>query len=73
MDLSNLQRGWKKAKKHWEVGIELSINDNPKSPQIHTLPQFVSMPGKNYMDFTDLIHIIYWPAKIAQKEANTFK
>ena len=48
MDLSNLQRGWKKAKKHWEVGIELSINDNPKSPQIHTLPQFVSMPGKNY-------------------------
>ena len=28
----------KKLKKYWKVGIELSINDNTKSPQIHTLP-----------------------------------
>ena len=33
----------KKLKKYWEVGIELSINDNAKSRQIYTLAQFLSM------------------------------
>ena len=36
----------KKLKKYWEVGIELPINDNTKSPHIHTLSQFLSMPEK---------------------------
>ena len=37
----------KSYKKYWKDGIELSINDNTKSPQIYTLPQFLSMSGKN--------------------------
>ena len=36
----------KKLKKYWKVGIELSINDNTKSPEIYTLPQFLSMSEK---------------------------
>ena len=36
----------KKLKLHWKVGIELSINDNSKSHQIYTLPQFLSMSEK---------------------------
>ena len=39
-----MQKSWKM---YWKVGIELSINDNTKSPQIYTLPQFLSMPEKN--------------------------
>ena len=47
-DLSNLQTRWKNAtKKCWKVGIGLSINDNNKTPQIYTLPQFLSMSEKN--------------------------
>ena len=38
----------KKAKKSTgNIGIELFINDNTKSPQLHTLPQFLSMSEKN--------------------------
>ena len=37
----------KKLKMCWKVGIELSINDNTKIPQIYTLPQFLSMSEKN--------------------------
>ena len=37
----------KKAKKILESGIELSINDNAKSQEIYTLPQFLSMSEKN--------------------------
>ena len=33
-NLSNLQTRWKKLKKYWKVGIETSINDNTKIPQI---------------------------------------
>ena len=38
--------------KYWKVGIELSINDNTKSPQIDTLPQFLSM--------SEIKFRIYW-------------
>ena len=72
MDLSNLQRGWKKAKKHWEVGIELSKMTILKALKYTPCLSLWACQEK-IMDFTDLIHIIYWPAKIAQKEANTFK
>ena len=48
------QKGTKKvtwtiyrSKKCWKVGIELSINDNTKIPQIYTLPKFLSMSEKN--------------------------
>ena len=34
-------------KKYQKVGIELSINDNAKSHEIYTLPQFLSM-SENY-------------------------
>ena len=34
-------------KRNWKVGIELSINENTKSAQIYTLPQFLSMSEKN--------------------------
>ena len=37
----------KSYKKYWKDGIELSINDNTKSPQIYTLPQFRNMSEKN--------------------------
>ena len=37
----------KKLKMFWKVGIELSINDNTKIPQIYNLPQFLSMSEKN--------------------------
>ena len=38
----------KKAKKSTgNIGLELFINDNTKSPQLHTLPQFLSMSEKN--------------------------
>ena len=39
---------WRKAKRTSGievVGIELSINDNTKSPQIYTLPQWVVCSG----------------------------
>ena len=59
------QKGTKKvtwtiyrSKKCWKVGIELSINDNTKIPQIYTLPQFLSMSEK-IVEFTDSTHIIY--------------
>ena len=48
----------------WKVEIELSINDNTKSPQIYILPQFLSMSEK-FVEFTDSTHLIYWPTKIA--------
>ena len=38
----------KHLKRYWKDGIEFSINDNTKSPQIYTLPQFLSMSEKNY-------------------------
>ena len=44
-------------KKYWKVGIELSENDNAKSHQIYTLPQFLSM--LETLEFTDSTHIIY--------------
>ena len=53
-----------KLKKYWKVGIELSINGNAESPQMHSLPQFLSMSEK-IVEFTDSTHIIYWPAKMA--------
>ena len=37
----------KSKKKYWEVGIELSKNDNTKILQLNTLPQFLSMSEKN--------------------------
>ena len=37
----------KSYKKYWKDGIELSINENIKSPQIYTLPQFRNMSEKN--------------------------
>ena len=39
-----MKKSWKKD---WKVGIELSINDNTKIPQIYTLLQFQSMSKKN--------------------------
>ena len=36
----------KKLNKYWKVGIELSINDNTKIPQIYSLPQFPCMSEK---------------------------
>ena len=42
----------------WKVEIELSINDNTKSPQIYILPQFLSMSEK-FVEFTDSTHLIY--------------
>ena len=38
----------KLLKRYWKDGNEFSINDNTKSPQIYTLPQFLSMSEKNY-------------------------
>ena len=37
----------KAKKKYWKVGVEFSMNDNTKSPQIYTLHQFLSMSEKN--------------------------
>ena len=37
----------KKLKGYCKVRIELSINDNTKSPQIYTLPPFLSMSENN--------------------------
>ena len=37
----------KSQKKYWKIGNELSINDNTKSPQIYTWPQFLTMSEKN--------------------------
>ena len=37
----------KKLKGYFKVRIELSINDNTKSPQIYKLPQFPSMSENN--------------------------
>ena len=64
---------WPDEKKLKKVGTELSINDNSKIPQIYTLPQFLNMLKKKIVKFTDSIHIIYWPAKMALKEANSWK
>ena len=36
-----------KLKKYRKVWIELYVNDNTKNPQIHTLPQFLSMSEKD--------------------------
>ena len=33
-------------KEYWKVGIELSINNNTKSPEAYTLPQFLGMLEK---------------------------
>ena len=46
-DLNNLQTRRKKAKTYQKTGIELSINDNTKSPRIYILPQYLSMAEKN--------------------------
>ena len=32
-DLNNLQIRWKKLKEYWIVGIELSINEETKTPE----------------------------------------
>ena len=53
----------KKLKKYWESGIELSINDVTKSPQIYTLSLFLSMSEKNSG--------IYGPVKKVQKVTNS--
>ena len=37
----------KAKKKSWKVGIELSINEKTKIPQIYTLSQFLSISEKN--------------------------
>ena len=37
----------KTLKKYRKVGIELSMSDNTKRPQIYTLPHFLSMSEKN--------------------------
>ena len=37
----------KKLKWYWKIGIEFSKIDNTKSPQIYTLPQFLSTSEKN--------------------------
>ena len=52
----------KKLKSNWKVEIEFPINDNTKSPQIYTLPQFLTISEK-IVEFTDSTHIIHWPAK----------
>ena len=59
-----LQTRRKKPKKYWKVGIELSINDNPKSRQ--NKPTLTCREcQKKIVEYTDLTPIIYWPAKIA--------
>ena len=46
--LNNLQTRWKKAKKkYWKVGIEVSMNDYTKIPQIYTLHKFLSKSEKS--------------------------
>ena len=62
----------KRLKGYWKVRIELSINNNSKSPQIYTLPQFLGM-WQNNAEFTDSTHTIYWPTDIAQKAGNCWK
>ena len=52
------EKSYKKSTE--QNGIELSINENTKIPQIYTLPQFLSMSEK-IVEFTDSTHIIYWP------------
>ena len=41
----------------WNLEIELSINDNTKSPQMY----------KRIVEITDSTHIVYWRTNIAKK------
>ena len=62
--LEKKQTRRKKLKKYWKVGIELSINDIPKSRQ--NKPSLTCWKcQKKIVEYTDLTPIIYWSAKIA--------
>ena len=58
----------KKLKKTWKIGVERFINDNKYTPSL----SFWACQNK-IVEFTESTHIIYWPAKIAQKVANSSK
>ena len=44
--------------------VELSINDNTKSPQKEPCVSFWACQ-KTAVEFNDSTHTIYWPAKVA--------
>ena len=54
-DLNNLQTRWKKLKEYWIVGIELSINEETKTPEYEQCLSFW-ICQKQIVEFIDLAH-----------------
>ena len=59
-------------KKSWQGRIEFSINDSTKTLKYESYLSFRACQ-KTFVEFTDLTHTIYRPAKIAQIVANSWK